>query len=142
MIAKPRTIALKTNPHLPKLSIKLELKPEHHNAAFYEDNNEDDDDDGDYEEDSTSHRSGQSTPLSHNDGSQLALTEKITTAQQASTVQASAPTRCGNPAVKKSVSPAPPVVGRKATSYIGVSLVFTINPANCNYNLLSPRLLL
>uniref|UniRef100_A0A034V9Q9 Polycomb protein Sfmbt n=1 Tax=Bactrocera dorsalis TaxID=27457 RepID=A0A034V9Q9_BACDO len=121
--AKPRTIALKTNPHLPKLSIKLELKPEHHNAAFYEDNNEDDDDDGDYEEDSTSHRSGQSTPLSHNDGSQLALTEKITTAQQASTTQASAPTRCGNPAVKKSVSPAPPVVGRKATSYIGNSSV-------------------
>nr|Q29L50.2 RecName: Full=Polycomb protein Sfmbt; AltName: Full=Scm-like with four MBT domain-containing protein 1 [Drosophila pseudoobscura pseudoobscura] len=46
---KPRTIALKTTPHLPKLSIKLELKPEHHNAAFYE-NNQPEDGDGDEED--------------------------------------------------------------------------------------------
>ncbi|XP_020716101.1 polycomb protein Sfmbt isoform X3 [Ceratitis capitata] len=117
--AKPRTIALKTNPHLPKLSIKLELKPEHHNAAFYEDNNEDDDDDVEYEEDSTSHRSGQSTPLSHNDGSQQSLIEKTTS----TVTQPAAVMRSGNAAVKKSVSPAPPVVGRKATSYIGNSAV-------------------
>ncbi|XP_054741793.1 polycomb protein Sfmbt isoform X1 [Anastrepha obliqua] len=122
-IAKPRTIALKTNPHLPKLSIKLELKPEHHNAAFYEDNHEDDDDDIEYEEDSTSHRSGQSTPLSHNDGSQQALIEKATAVQQVLATQPPAPTRCSNAVVKKSVSPAPPVVGRKATSYIGNSSV-------------------
>ncbi|XP_015036548.2 polycomb protein Sfmbt isoform X2 [Drosophila pseudoobscura] len=46
---KPRTIALKTTPHLPKLSIKLELKPEHHNAAFYE-TNQPEDGDGDEED--------------------------------------------------------------------------------------------
>ncbi|XP_017857698.1 PREDICTED: polycomb protein Sfmbt isoform X3 [Drosophila arizonae] len=68
---KPRTIALKTTPHLPKLSIKLELKPEHHNAAFYENNQveEDEDEDGVAEEDadgdcSTSHMSEQSTTTS------------------------------------------------------------------------------
>ncbi|XP_017469207.1 PREDICTED: polycomb protein Sfmbt [Rhagoletis zephyria] len=120
--AKPRTIALKTNPHLPKLSIKLELKPEHHNAAFYEDN-EDDDDDIEYEDDSTSHRSGQSTPLSHNEMSQHALMEKTTAAQQTSTSQPPTQARCANATVKKSVSPAPPGVVRKATSYIGNSSV-------------------
>ncbi|XP_067623071.1 polycomb protein Sfmbt isoform X2 [Eurosta solidaginis] len=122
--AKSRTIALKTNPHLPKLSIKLELKPEHHNAAFYEDDHEDDDDDVEYDEESTSHRSGQSTPVSHIvDGTQQVLTEKTTTSVQQQMSTAQAPTRCGNAAIKKSVSPAPPVVGRKATSYIGNSSV-------------------
>ncbi|XP_017115638.1 polycomb protein Sfmbt isoform X2 [Drosophila elegans] len=72
---KSRTIALKTTPHLPKLSIKLELKPEHHNAAFYENNQpeedgeeEDPDADGDGDGDgSTSHISEQSTTQSSSD---------------------------------------------------------------------------
>ncbi|XP_043641313.1 polycomb protein Sfmbt isoform X2 [Drosophila teissieri] len=70
---KSRTIALKTTPHLPKLSIKLELKPEHHNAAFYENNQpeeegdeEDPDADGDGDG-STSHISEQSTTQSSSD---------------------------------------------------------------------------
>ncbi|XP_075153132.1 scm-related gene containing four mbt domains isoform X2 [Haematobia irritans] len=67
---KTRTIALKTTPHLPKLSIKLELKPEHHNPAFYDNVNaahdplddEEDDDDGDeYDEDTNSMVSNQSS---------------------------------------------------------------------------------
>ncbi|XP_030380492.1 polycomb protein Sfmbt isoform X2 [Scaptodrosophila lebanonensis] len=64
---KSRTIALKTTPHLPKLSIKLELKPEHHNAAFYENSQpeEEDDEYGDADGDgSTSHVSEQSTTQS------------------------------------------------------------------------------
>ncbi|KAH8413346.1 hypothetical protein KR009_010096 [Drosophila setifemur] len=128
---KPRTIALKTTPHLPKLSIKLELKPEHHNAAFYENNQPDDegeeeDIDGDADADadadgdgdgSTSHMSEQSTTQSSSDliagsSSCSGSTSMVT------------PATGGNKMVKKSSttkSPAPPTVGRKATSYIANS---------------------
>lgn len=119
---KSRTIALKTTPHLPKLSIKLELKPEHHNAAFYENNQpeeecdeEDPDADGDGDG-STSHISEQSTTQSSSDliagsGSGSGSASLVTLATGS------------NKTVKKSTtkSPAPPTVGRKATSYIAVS---------------------
>ncbi|EDW76171.2 uncharacterized protein Dwil_GK14805 [Drosophila willistoni] len=122
---KPRTIALKTTPHLPKLSIKLELKPEHHNAAFYENNQpeEDDDDDADGDGDvdgdgSTSHMSEQSTTHSS--------TDQMILHGVASTNASSVSTTTGNNkmVMKKSSttkSPAPPIVGRKATSYIANS---------------------
>ncbi|EDV58737.1 polycomb protein Sfmbt isoform X1 [Drosophila erecta] len=119
---KSRTIALKTTPHLPKLSIKLELKPEHHNAAFYENNQpeeegdeEDPDADGDGDG-STSHISEQSTTQSSSDliagsGSGSGSASLVTLATGS------------NKTVKKSTtkSPAPPTVGRKATSYIANS---------------------
>ncbi|XP_030243575.1 polycomb protein Sfmbt isoform X2 [Drosophila navojoa] len=126
---KPRTIALKTTPHLPKLSIKLELKPEHHNAAFYENNQveEDEDEDGVAEDDadgdcSTSHMSEQSTTTSSDQFASLG-------GVPASTVTPTASGGNGNAnktMVKKSSttkSPAPPIVGRKATSYIANSAV-------------------
>ncbi|KAH8276419.1 hypothetical protein KR018_005704 [Drosophila ironensis] len=129
---KPRTIALKTTPHLPKLSIKLELKPEHHNAAFYEDHQPEEepdeeeldgeadaDADGDGDGDgSASHISEQSTTLSSSDlvaGSSSGSASMVTTPSATG----------GNKMVKKSSSttksPAPPTVGRKATSYIANS---------------------
>ncbi|KRG03631.1 polycomb protein Sfmbt isoform X2 [Drosophila mojavensis] len=126
---KPRTIALKTTPHLPKLSIKLELKPEHHNAAFYENNQveEDEDEDGVAEDDadgdcSTSHMSEQSTTTSSDQFASLG-------GAPASTVTPTASGGNGNASktmVKKSSttkSPAPPIMGRKATSYIANSAV-------------------
>ncbi|XP_011293988.1 polycomb protein Sfmbt isoform X2 [Musca domestica] len=81
---KTRTIPLKTTPHLPKLSIKLELKPEHHNPAFYDhsahdaaDDDEDDDLD-EYDEDTNSMLSNQSSShlmdTSHGSGSGAAAT--------------------------------------------------------------------
>ncbi|XP_023179836.2 polycomb protein Sfmbt isoform X2 [Drosophila hydei] len=92
---KPRTIALKTTPHLPKLSIKLELKPEHHNAAFYENNQveEDEDEDGVAEDDadgdcSTSHISEQSTTTSSDQFGSLSV--------QSSTVTPTASSGSGN----------------------------------------------
>ncbi|XP_032592083.1 polycomb protein Sfmbt isoform X2 [Drosophila grimshawi] len=125
---KPRTIALKTTPHLPKLSIKLELKPEHHNAAFYENNQaeEDEDEDGVADDDvdgdcSTSHISEQSTTNSD----QFAATGG-TVVGVASTVTPAAGSNGSKTMVKKSSttkSPAPPIIGRKATSYIANSAV-------------------
>ncbi|KAH8262185.1 hypothetical protein KR038_008213 [Drosophila bunnanda] len=130
---KPRTIALKTTPHLPKLSIKLELKPEHHNAAFYENNQpeeEGEDEDVDAEADaeadgdgdgSMSHMSEQSTTQSSSD--QIIGTSGSGTGTSSSMVTAAA-TGNNNKMVKKSSttkSPAPPTVGRKATSYIANS---------------------
>ncbi|EDW63836.1 polycomb protein Sfmbt isoform X2 [Drosophila virilis] len=125
---KPRTIALKTTPHLPKLSIKLELKPEHHNAAFYENNQveEDEDEDGLAEDDadadcSTSHMSEQSTTNSDQFAGAVGL------AAASSTVTPAAGGGNGSKTmVKKSSttkSPAPPIMGRKATSYIANSAV-------------------
>ncbi|XP_073826823.1 scm-related gene containing four mbt domains isoform X2 [Musca autumnalis] len=84
---KSRTIALKTTPHLPKLSIKLELKPEHHNPAFYDntahdaaDDDEDDDID-EYDEDTNSMLSNQSSThmmdTSHGGGSSGAGTTSL-----------------------------------------------------------------
>ncbi|XP_017071654.2 polycomb protein Sfmbt isoform X3 [Drosophila eugracilis] len=122
---KSRTIALKTTPHLPKLSIKLELKPEHHNAAFYENNQpeeegdeEDPDGDGDVDGDgSTSHISEQSTTQSSSDqiagsGSGSGSASLVTLATGSNKmVMKSSTTK----------SPAPPTVGRKATSYIANS---------------------
>ncbi|XP_016968579.1 polycomb protein Sfmbt isoform X1 [Drosophila biarmipes] len=120
---KSRTIALKTTPHLPKLSIKLELKPEHHNAAFYENNQaeeeveeEDPDADGDGDG-STSHISEQSATQSSSDliagsGSGSGSTSLVTLATSSNKmVMKSSTTK----------SPAPPTVGRKATSYIANS---------------------
>ncbi|KAH8353228.1 hypothetical protein KR084_009721 [Drosophila pseudotakahashii] len=120
---KSRTIALKTTPHLPKLSIKLELKPEHHNAAFYENNQpeeegeeEDPDADGDGDG-STSHISEQSTTQSSSDqiagsGSGSGSASMVTLATSSNKmVMKSSTTK----------SPAPPTVGRKATSYIANS---------------------
>lgn len=137
--AKSRTIALKTNPHLPKLSIKLELKPEHQNPAFYEDNsigvNDDDDDVADnYEEDSNSVQSNQSS-TAHLIDTSSSSTSFIAT-HSGTTTSSSSTTLLVNPAavnsekvrksnnrtsVKKSQSPAPPTVRRKANSYIAVS---------------------
>ncbi|XP_017115637.1 polycomb protein Sfmbt isoform X1 [Drosophila elegans] len=122
---KSRTIALKTTPHLPKLSIKLELKPEHHNAAFYENNQpeedgeeEDPDADGDGDGDgSTSHISEQSTTQSSSDQ----IAGSVCGSGSASLVTLATGS---NKMVKKSSttkSPAPPTVGRKATSYIANS---------------------
>ncbi|ALC39481.1 Sfmbt [Drosophila busckii] len=123
---KTRTIALKTTPHLPKLSIKLELKPEHHNAAFYENNqpDEDDEEDGLAEElddndadadadgdGSTSHHSEQSTSHSSEYASRTAATPPV--ANKSMVTKKSSTTK----------SPAPPTVGRKATSYIANSAV-------------------
>ncbi|XP_017857696.1 PREDICTED: polycomb protein Sfmbt isoform X2 [Drosophila arizonae] len=126
---KPRTIALKTTPHLPKLSIKLELKPEHHNAAFYENNQveEDEDEDGVAEEDadgdcSTSHMSEQSTTTSSDQFASLGGAPANTVTPTASGGNSNA----SKTMVKKSSttkSPAPPIMGRKATSYIANSAV-------------------
>nr|SMS16221.1 Polycomb group protein: Scm-related gene containing four MBT domains [Drosophila subobscura]SMS16228.1 Polycomb group protein: Scm-related gene containing four MBT domains [Drosophila subobscura] len=142
---KPRTIALKTTPHLPKLSIKLELKPEHHNAAFYENNQPEDGDadeeepdpdadaelDGDADGDgdfdgSTSHISEQSTTHSSSDqilgsgsGGGGSISTSVVTAAASGGGSSNS-----NKMVKKSSttkSPAPPTVGRKATSYIANS---------------------
>ncbi|XP_016984365.1 polycomb protein Sfmbt isoform X1 [Drosophila rhopaloa] len=120
---KSRTIALKTTPHLPKLSIKLELKPEHHNAAFYENNQpeedgdeEDPDADGDGDG-STSHISEQSTTQSSSD--QIAGSGNGSGSASLVTLAPGS-----NKMVMKSSttkSPAPPTVGRKATSYIANS---------------------
>lgn len=135
---KPRTIALKTTPHLPKLSIKLELKPEHHNAAFYENNQPEEDEEEDgigAEEDadgdgSNSHISEQSTSQSDQFGSMgsssagaitLATPTPGSNSNSSSSVGG---TSSNKTMVKKSSiskSPAPPTVGRKATSYIAVS---------------------
>ncbi|KAH8392248.1 hypothetical protein KR215_003887 [Drosophila sulfurigaster] len=143
---KSRTIALKTTPHLPKLSIKLELKPEHHNAAFYENNQPEDEDeeDGVAEDDpdgdgSTSHMSEQSTTHSEQliaitAGSAAAATGAGAGAgtavgggaAAASTTVTQPAAVSGKTMVKKSSttkSPAPPTVGRKATSYIANSSV-------------------
>ncbi|KAL9927865.1 scm-related gene containing four mbt domains isoform 1-T3 [Glossina fuscipes fuscipes] len=139
--AKSRTIALKTNPHLPKLSIKLELKPEHQNPAFYEDNsigvNDDDDDVADnYEEDSNSVQSNQSSTAHLIDTSSSSASFIAT--HSGTTTSSSSTTLLVNPAavnsekvrksnnrtsVKKSQSPAPPTVRRKANSYIANSSV-------------------
>ncbi|XP_016968580.1 polycomb protein Sfmbt isoform X2 [Drosophila biarmipes] len=98
---KSRTIALKTTPHLPKLSIKLELKPEHHNAAFYENNQaeeeveeEDPDADGDGDG-STSHISEQSATQSSSDliagsGSGSGSTSLVTLATSSNKMNSSA----------------------------------------------------
>lgn len=136
---KPRTIALKTTPHLPKLSIKLELKPEHHNAAFYENNQheEDEEEDGIAEDEadgdgSTSHISEQSTSQSDQFGSMGSSAGAVTlvtpTGSASTATSSSSSSASGNSnnktMVKKSSiskSPAPPTVGRKATSYIAVS---------------------
>ncbi|KAI8124851.1 hypothetical protein FF38_03782 [Lucilia cuprina] len=145
---KSRTIALKTTPHLPKLSIKLELKPEHHNPAFYENTNvahttdvlADDDDDADdceeYDEDSNSLLSNQSSCLQNdplvagNASGTTATTTLLVNPAAAAAVAASTndkvrKTNKSNKktTVKKTQSPAPPIATRKATSYIGNSSV-------------------
>ncbi|XP_034472824.1 polycomb protein Sfmbt isoform X1 [Drosophila innubila] len=130
---KPRTIALKTTPHLPKLSIKLELKPEHHNPAFYENNQPEDEDeeDGIAEDDldgdgSTSHMSEQSTTHSEQLGTMAATAVAGVGAGAAAGANSTVTPITGKTMVKKSSttkSPAPPTVGRKATSYIANSSV-------------------
>lgn len=148
---KSRTIALKTTPHLPKLSIKLELKPEHHNPAFYENSNVThnaaeilaDDDDGDecdeYDEDSNSLLSNQSSGLQNDLLTAVNATNNLTTISSTSSsllvnpAAAAAVAASNNDkvrkssksTVKKTQSPAPPIATRKATSYIGVSGSYT-----------------
>uniref|UniRef100_A0A1I8QD80 FCS-type domain-containing protein n=1 Tax=Stomoxys calcitrans TaxID=35570 RepID=A0A1I8QD80_STOCA len=149
---KSRTIALKTTPHLPKLSIKLELKPEHHNPAFYDNANaghepldEDEDDELDeYDEDSNSlisnqssshalDTSSQSQPTGSSATSSALLMNPAAVAANAAAAAAAASTNSSNDnkvrktkksnSVKKPQSPAPPIATRKATSYIGNSSV-------------------
>lgn len=141
---KTRTIPLKTTPHLPKLSIKLELKPEHHNPAFYDhsahdaaDDDEDDDLD-EYDEDTNSMLSNQSSShlmdTSHGSGSGAAATTSSSSSLLMNPAAAAAAAAANNSgmenkvrktkksnSIKKPQSPAPPIATRKATSYIGVS---------------------
>jgi len=122
---------LKTTPHLPKLSIKLELKPEHYNPAFYENNQPEDEDeeDGIAEDDldgdgSTSHMSEQSTTQSEQLGTMAPTAVAGVGAGAAGGANSTVTPIIGKTMVKKSSttkSPAPPTVGRKATSYIAVS---------------------
>lgn len=131
----------------------MELKPEHHNPAFYENSNvshnatdvlaDDDDDDGDeceeYDEDSNSLLSNQSSGL------QTDVLTAENPAKNFTTISSSSSSLLVNPAaaaavaassndkvrksskstIKKAQSPAPPIATRKATSYIGVSGSYT-----------------
>ncbi|XP_037958251.1 polycomb protein Sfmbt isoform X2 [Teleopsis dalmanni] len=112
---KQRSMALKSNPHLPKLNIKSELKAEQPNSTYYDEHAEIDDDE--FDDESISHRSSQSTP-------QSLVAEVVSSASEKFSQQVLNAARISNmQTVKKSVSPAPPSIGRKATSYIGNSSV-------------------
>lgn len=133
---------------MPKLSIKLELKPEHHNPAFYETANtvthtatdvlaeEDAEDCEEYDEDSLSNQSSsclQNDPLASGTTTSAGTSSLLVNpAAKAAVAAAAAATndkvrktksklKSTTSTSKKTQSPAPPIATRKATSYIGVS---------------------
>lgn len=129
----------------------MELKPEHHNPAFYENTNvshttevladEDADDCEEYDEDSNSLLSNQSSCLQNDPlvagnttgtASLTASTSLLVNPAAAAAVAASTndkvrkSNKSNKTTVKKTQSPAPPIATRKATSYIGVSGSLTL----------------
>lgn len=123
------------------------MKPEHHNPAFYDNTNvshnaevladEEGDECEEYDEDSNSLLSNQSSSLQNDPLAVGNTTGKSTTSSGHSAllvnpVAAAAATndnkvrKYNKSTVKKTQSPAPPIATRKATSYIGVSGSLTL----------------